>query len=249
MTQRPLIDITITATRRPELLDATLSSFSKYLFHTEMPTRVIINVDPAGNDIDSAAVVAVCHRYFSSVFANCPKSASFPVAFKWVWSQVEAPFVFHLEEDWVLTRHIDIWAMLDAMYRNPDLAILRLPYRPVTDTSKNWTYFFPWNGEFFECPKHIRGTLGFCGHPSLLRFSFVVSVLPHLNTTSNPEKQLKWRNRNIKPILDKYRFGVFSEPHQPAAVIDIGRRWMIENGWAKKGQKEVFTEWEKVNAK
>lgn len=244
-----LLDITITATRRPELLDVTLRSFTKYLFRPEIPTRIIINVDPAGHSIDSSAVVAVCHRYSDSVFSRCPISAHFPSAFKWVWSQAEAPFVFHLEEDWELTRSIDLLEMMEVMNRNKDVAILRLPYRPVTDRSKNWSVFFPWNGEFFECPSESKGSLGFCGHPSLIRYDFVVQAASNLNTASNPEKQIKWRNPLMGPLLDRYRFGVFSERDQPAAIRDIGRNWMIQHGWRKVGvNKEQFTEWQKVSS-
>ena len=43
------IDITITSSLRPELLDKTLNSFKTNLFNDDKKYRIIINIDPAGD--------------------------------------------------------------------------------------------------------------------------------------------------------------------------------------------------------
>ena len=112
-----MIDITITATMRSYILRQTVSSFKKYLFTDDLfkdkPPSVIINIDPVGPDRDVRFVLSVIRLYLSRiVFIRVPGEPSFPKAFKWVWSQTEADFVFHLEDeqimfaDFGLGRHI-----------------------------------------------------------------------------------------------------------------------------------------------
>jgi hypothetical protein len=46
--------------------------------------------------------------------------------------------------------------------------------------------------------------------------------------------------------IDKWRYGVFAEQNQPPVIRDIGRKWMIENGYRKAGNKAFFTQWEEI---
>ena len=66
-----MIDVTIPAVRRPEILRKTLDSFFKNLFKAT-PCHAIINVDPVGLEIDSMRVVDVCREYFDEVVFNLP---------------------------------------------------------------------------------------------------------------------------------------------------------------------------------
>ena len=103
---------------------------------------------------------------------------------------------------------------------------------------------------FFEIPKEERGLLGFTGHPSLIRQSFINEVAPKLNPESNPEKQIKGKNKKFKHLFqDPYRYGVWGVRGKGPIVRDIGRKWMIKNGYRKKGSKAYFTEYIKVKEK
>lgn len=239
-----VIDITMTATKRPAILDVTLSSFKRHLFK-DTKCSMILNIDPAGLSIPASCVSGVAKKYFDIRALKVSSMASFPKAFHWVWSQaVSADFVFNLEDDWELLRSVDLDDMIKVMKRNHDLAILRLPWRPLgKTTSKNWKYFFPWNSQFFECPARLKRSIGFCGHPSLIRGEFVRATVPHLNTEQNSEKQFHY-NPKIVTEVDKWRFGVYGYPEQSAAIKDIGRKWMIDAGLKKAGSKAFFTNWE-----
>lgn len=251
-----MINITIIATRRADILEKTLSSFrnnvlSKYTYYNPWPT-VYINIDPVGPDKDGGAAKDVTLRHFmdSNVFFNEPAAPSFPKAFKWVLDNVgaEYSYVFHLEDDWEFLRPVNINRMLLLMAYNPDLAILRLPWKPTgPDSMKNWKYFFPWNGEFFECPKELRRTVGFCGHPSLIRMKFIRNTIQHIDDTRNPEKQFHHGHPKLMKEIDRWRYGVFAEPNQGPAIRDVGRQWMIKNGLKKAGNKAFFTQWEKID--
>lgn len=242
-----MIDITMTATRRPEILRKTLDTFSEKLFVHLPDIRLIINVDPVGDDVRSEEIVALCREYFANITYRCPDSPSFSKAFKWVWSMANADFVFNLEEDWALLRPICLSRMIEIMHDAPDLAVLRLPWkRTDIDSAKNWKYFFPWNGDFFECPEEHKREVGFCGHPSLVSGEFVRECVRHLDENKNPEKQFHHGSHEMMREIDLWRYGVFSAQNSAPAILDTGRKWMIENNYRKSGSKAFFTAWEKI---
>jgi hypothetical protein len=239
------VDVCMTATKRPDIIERTLESFCRLLFKGRI-SRLIINIDPVGDNVDVENIISMARKYTLALTAHCPKNPSFSKAFKWCWDQVQGKHVFHLEDDWELLIPVDFSKMVSIMDRITNLAALRLPMWRTADTSKNWSVFFPWNGEFFECPTAHVGSVGFCGHPSLLNGKFVRNVAPLLSPHRNPEKQIKWRNSLIGPIVQAYRFGVFAEQNSPPVVRDTGREWRAQKQWCKKGNREHFTEWERI---
>ena len=242
-----MIDITMTATRRPELIRKTLDTFLSRCFFRPNDCHLIINIDPVGKDMRSIEIIDLCKKYFQNIICRCPEEPSFPRAFKWIWSQADSNFIFHLEDDWELIRPVNLYKMIEIMENNPDLAILRLPWKPTnTDSAKNWRYFFPWNGEFFECPEEHKREVGFCGHPSLVRSEFVRNTVKYIDENRNPEKQFHHGPPELMREIDKWRYGVFAEQNQPPVIRDIGRQWMIENNYRKMGNKALFTKWERI---
>ncbi len=241
-----MIDVTITAVRRPEILRRTLESFFKNLFKAT-PCRGIINVDPVGLDIDSMRVVDVCREYFDDIIYKLPDKANFSEAFKWCWSQVESDLVFHLEDDWELVQEVD-WVHLTWIlrkYRN--IPFIRLPqFSSGMDEMKNWNKIFKWAGEFYVPPSSEKW-LGYCGHPALLKGQFVKTVAPLLNTDLNPEKQFfQGGNPVLTEYCNKFWFVVYGVPAEsptPPFVKDIGKAWAAEHDWQKADNKAHFLKW------
>jgi len=243
------IDVCTTATYRPELLERTFCSFKENLFLDEHEYRLVINVDPVGSDTKKEVqVIRVCDKYFRFVKANFPKQPHFGHAFVWCWQNVETPIVFHLEEDWELMQKVDVNHMLQMFTKYPTLASLRLNmFKSVDGVTKNWSHFHKHNGDFFPIPPEEKGLLGWCGHPGFTTLHFIKTVIPHINPERNPEKQIKGHNSNFGHLFRDHEFGVYSPPNSPPVVRDIGRRWMVENGYAKKGKnKAIFTVWRKL---
>lgn len=238
----------MTATRRPEVLKETLNSFFRNCFAPVAERcRLIINIDPAGEDVSSCAIADIAGAYFNKKIIGLPSTPSFPVAFKWCWEQVTAPWVFHLEDDWGLLVPVDIGAMIACMISHPELALLRLPFFTSTEkTMKNWNLFYPWNGEYFACPEDLRKTAGFAGHPSLLRGEFVRRCAPLLDTRLNPEKQFHGDNWSLVGEVLNWQYGVWGQPSSMPIIKDIGTEWKAANGFIKAGNKAFFTQWEKT---
>lgn len=247
------LDVTMTATLRHEVLEETLASFRMNLFKNH-PIRLIINIDPVGDStVDD--VLKVCEKYIDfRTEWNAPDTPSFPKAFRWVWSKVSSPVVFHLEEDWALLREVDLDVrLLFTMAVIQDLAILRLPFfKSGIDSMKNWNLFFPYNGLYYECPQELKKRVGFCGHPSLIRKDWIVSVRDHLTDDFNPEKALQFSDKRGDPELqakiEAWNYAVIGKPGDDKYIDDLGRPWMARHPeWRKKGNKSFFTEWTKVD--
>lgn len=249
------IDITCTATLRPELLRTTLESHAKYLFKGSFKDcRLIVNIDCAGVKEKNYVNKKIC-RIFKVIDDACFKKVTLKItdqphfgrAWMWCMEQVESELFFHLEEDWEMKFDLDLDKMVSLFHEDPALAHLRLSmFRSEKETCKNWNKFLDWNGKYFEVKKEERGVIGWAGHPSLNRTSFMKAVLPAIDAESNPEKQIKHKiHPRITRAIEKFRFGSFHPQNSPPAVEDIGRRWMVEHGWAKAGNKAWFTQWTK----
>ncbi len=250
-----MLDVMITATLRPELLRRTLESFTEKLFK-DWPRRAIVNVDPAGLDVDQMEVVEVAYQFFPEVVYRTPPTAGFGAAFKWCWGQVTADIAFHLEDDWRLNLPVDMGTVMGIYRRYPELGALRLskwrPDRHKVGSCKAWNKWLEWNGDFYEVPEDMRMLLGCTGHPSFVRGSLVRAVAPLLEPGMNPERQFRY-NPAVSAIIRQYEHGAIAgasdeETQDVRTIEDIGEGWKREHGFKKcdkdKG-KAWFTEWEK----
>jgi hypothetical protein len=244
-----MLEITTTATRRPDVLDRTLKSFKENMLH-DYPARIIINIDPVGYNCLGVDIVDVCSKYFKEVKYRLADKPNFTEAFLWVWKQVTGNFVFHLEDDWELLDNVDLSVMITCLEINKNLALLRLPaFRSDKHNMKCWNKFLDWNGQYFEVQEADRRRIGFAGHPSLIKREWIQKILPHMTTDKNPEKQLQFPEHNSASMLReilKWRYGVWAFPERPALIKDIGREWIAKHGWQKKGNKAFFMEWERA---
>ena len=242
-----MIDVTMTATWRPELIFRTLKSFHDNLFKDSMnEMRLIVNIDPVGNDTDqSDEIVYIANDFFKEVKAFCPECPHFGKAVVRIWKETNTTFVFHLEEDWEMLYEMDFDYMMNSFLLYPDLVHLRLSVFRSTYNVKNWRYFYDWNGMFFQCPDEDRGTVGWCGHPSLNRGDFIRFCAEAMDPSINPEKQIKGRHPVIGPEIEKKMFGSFIMQNSPANIRDIGREWRVKHGYHKVGNQEWFTTWER----
>ena len=125
---KKLIDITMTATVRPEILERTLSSFWQYMFSQyNYDYRLIINIDRIGdNSYSQKDALDVAESYFSDIVYNCPDTNSFPRAVKWVWSNSTSDYVFHLEDMWLLLTSINLNHLIHILDNYPKIASVNL---------------------------------------------------------------------------------------------------------------------------
>jgi len=233
------------ATLRPEIIRRTFKSFSENMLCGYKRKRAVLNIDLIGEDVPWSKALWAAAAGFRHTEIKIGKKPNFARAFKWLWEQTKTKYTFWLEDDWELLTKIDLAEMVAVMDKHPQLATLRLPYTPTAaDHYKSWSHIFPWTGDYFKCPDEDRNAIGYCGHPSLYRTSFMKEVLPLVKTNMCPEKQIKGRLPKMREILNRWDLGVFSKPNQPPVIRDIGREWRDSRG-LNKDSTIYFTSWQK----
>jgi len=239
-----MIDITTTATLRPELYEQSLRSLVE---HVAGDFRLLINIDPVGPG-NADAVEAVARKYMSRVEAFRPETANFQIAQLRLWHAVDSEFFFNMEDDWEILVDVDMAAMLMVMRQRPDLALLRLPRWESHKFTRQWNKWkIPFNGQFFELPEELRGNLGFSGHPSLIRREFLRPMAERLNPEYDLEKQMK-RPGQFGQYLFAWSYGIWQKQEAPATIKDIGTPWRRDNKWYKAGPtKHKWTTWAKMD--
>jgi len=240
------IDITMTAVIRTGLLDETLKLINKRVCKDRDGFRLIINVDPIGENTKPMKVIKVARKYFDDVVYNIAKEPSFPKAVKWVWSRATAPYVFHWEDDVNILRDIDVDHMISILKKNPKLSSLRL-FKKATPRNKQTFYTFECNWDYnkqgFYIARDWKKQFGL--NPILIKGEFVREAVKKMVDHTNPEKQFRFSQKYMRPLIQKWEYGLYAKPGE-TRLIDgrKGEFWKQRMRLAKpKGR--TFLKWEK----
>lgn len=235
------IDITTTATLRPQLLDRTYDSFKKRMFKDKHEYRAIINIDPIGDKCSYKEVYNVAKKYFTDVVYNVPEKPSFPKAWIWCWKQVQADYVFHLEEDWLLRRDVDIDHMIGILKANPKIAALRMAKMDIRSLHFFSSRYVKKKGYLLA----MNRKKSFGGNPQLVRGDFVKATRDLMIEDRNPEKQFRAGTPAVFAVVDRWDYAVYGKLGDRMLVEDIGRNWRKRNRFEKEGGAG-FLKWKKI---
>lgn len=222
------VDICMTATIRPIVLEETLKSFTEKMLKDKTQYRLILNIDPIGEKLKRRATMTqIARKYFNIIILNMPEISGFTKAVQWCWGQTTSDFVFHLEDDWRLIQEIDIVDMINLM-KNHNLTSLRLSKNNVEKSKYSEKY------GFIYYPKISL-------NPTIFNGDFLRQIAPLMNLSQNPEKQLRPTQSELGKIIQTTTHGVYTKPSMHATVVDIGRKWMDHSIYKKK---TGFLNWE-----
>ncbi|MBL1406184.1 MAG: hypothetical protein COC17_07060 [Hyphomicrobiales bacterium] len=182
------IDVVIIATRRPDLLQKTLESFSERLFPYFEINKAVVNIDPIwGGELDHGKVKNILSDNFDDLIIIEPKKPNFCRAVKSAWGHTTSNVVFHLEEDWIALE--DIKPQVITSNLNDVVTSLSL-----MNSYKNWNgkqvYHFkrcrPWclPLKIEDKSKPYFGT-----NPSFWNGGFMRECADKLDVNFDPEKQ------------------------------------------------------------
>jgi hypothetical protein len=223
-----MLDITTTATIRPSLLCKTLESFTKNLLVNQKDYRLILNVDPIGEDIDPMEVVNVGRSFFDNVVYNISNKPNFAQAVKWCWQTTDSELIFHMEDDWTLSRKILIDDMVSTINKNNNMMSLRLPQLSLKKVNKE--------DERNNFIKHHKLLL----NPTLFKGGFIRDMASKMNILDNPEKQIR---RKFKLSENKFA-GIYCGLGNGEYIKHTGRQWQKRSNYHKvKGSN--FITWER----
>lgn len=222
-----MIDITMIATVRPEILRITLESFCQNMLTDRSRYRLIINIDPIGEDTKPKFVLKVAQEYFDNIVHRYSTTPGFTNAVIWTWKQVRSDYVFNLQDDFKLLKPISIDSMIEILEKNPKLASLRL--------NKNETPVNNGDTEFTICPRISL-------NPILFKSEFIKGVVPLMTPDANPEKQLRPSLKSERGrFIRNWEHGIYIKDSRSRIVDDIGRKWMSNSVYKKE---TGFTKWE-----
>lgn len=239
------IDITMVSVIRPALVRRTIKTISKNIVGKNQDRfRLILNVDPIGEKVKPEKVVKVAKEYFSDVVFRIAKKPSFAKAVKWVWNQTTSPYIFHIEDDWDITRKIDIDHMIEIMKNHSKISSLRL-YKYRTPKQNVFTTFgckWRYNKNGFYVADKWQKQFGL--NPILIRREFLDEALPVMKDNINPEKQFRNTQKYMRPIIKKWKYALYTNPGDLPLTIDTGTKWRAKTEFIKP-RKGPFLTWEK----
>jgi hypothetical protein len=236
-----MIDICTVAILRSEILEQTYKSFIDRCLH-EYPCRLILNIDDLGSDgINNVIITA--QKYFAEVKWNWSGKQSCMGAWKWCWQNTTADVVLWLEDDWILTRDIDLSEILDIMSA-PNMGGLRLlkresradEYRIGKCGNTQASMWWDENESLFEITDdNIKTRFGITGNPCFYNGKLLRKIADKLdsNAPQHPEKFIRY-SPICGEILLPYRYCAYGKPLQSPTVEDIGYGWRVDNGFNRK---------------
>jgi len=238
------IDITMVAVLRPDVIRETLTTIRDNIVKDEKERyRLIINIDPIGEKVKPMKIVKLASQFFDNIKYNIAKTPSFTKAVKWVWQQVEADYVFHIEDDWLILRKINVDNMINILDKYPKLSSLRL-YKSHTPNQKRIRTFlciWNYNKDGFYLAEKWQKQFGL--NPILIKKAFIDEALPRMVDTINPEKQFRYSQKFMRPVIEKWQYGLYTNPGDKALVY--GKRGGIwrEAQKMKKPVGQTFLTW------
>lgn len=209
-----MIDLTMTATRRPDLIAITLASFQENLFE-RLPVRTFfLNIDPIwGSEEDGDRVEEIAKSYFTTVVRR-PAEASYGGAVKWLWQQPETEWFLHLEDDWILSHKISLKRLRQQMGM-PGVVQIAIA---------NWTRLQR---------RRKRPVIGVGPLFASSKFARHAGVL--MNPDLDPDKQFRnGTNPALSMAARELRSVYFGGPFTKSTAIDIGRDWRDKRGIEKQ---------------
>ena len=239
----PKIDITMTAVIRPAIIERTLKSIVENIVTKGNKFRLVINIDPVGEKVKPKMVMRVAKKYFKDIVFNHARHPSFPKAVIWVWRNSDAPYIFHIEDDWSINRKIDVNKMINILDNHDDLSSLRL-YKYPTPKGKVFSTFgckWRYNKAGFYVADRWQKQFGL--NPILIKRQFIDEALPRMRDNKNPEKQFRATQDYMVPVIKKWKYGLYASPSEKALVSDIGYAWRRRTRFVKPRGKS-FVEWE-----
>lgn len=147
-----MITLMIFTHGRDRLLQKTIDSFNRNV--TGPITRVIVNDDSIVRHNHLCDIVHIRNKNVASCSFLKSGGIGFAGAIANAWEYFylypETPYIFHLEDDFIFNREIDLWQMMGIMDSQPQLAQLALMRQPWNEQEKEAGSLYRLNFESFH---------------------------------------------------------------------------------------------------
>lgn len=218
-----MITVLVMTDGRKECLEQTMQGLSKLTKYD----NILINDDSA--DPFYAAWLAQTYGSTNVTIQSSNERSGFGGAIQNAWRTLrkwKPDFVFHLEDDFVLTREVDTFAMIRVLNRNPQIVQMALRRQPWNDIEKAAGGIVESNPDAYVDVRDgklewLEHRLFFTTNPSLYRGELVERTWP-----------------NEKHSEGKFSIQLFGENTQNVSAFWGGRRsgeWVNHIGQERVG--------------
>jgi hypothetical protein len=175
-------------------------------------------------------------------------TASFGQAVKTIWSQVNSPFVLHLEDDWVALEPITperVFALFKGRTRAVKLVTKELQWNGRDELRRRTEKVKVLGLTIWK-----RKVSSFGTSPGFFSGDFVKQCSAFMLPDLDPEKQQRTHlNPPLMEFTSRYECRVLPGVGQAEIIKDIGREWRDERGMLKtvKKGRSIWSEGSKTD--
>jgi hypothetical protein len=229
------LDLVITSSGRPDLLEITLSGLTKKLLPSVFFDSVYVNIDPVPPTTlkENKQCAIIVNSYFPKANIMFAKKPSFGLAIKNLWSSVSSnsnnsKYFLHFEDDWESIRGVNLRVVSRVLkgFGNTKQLVLRQEVRSIKRS------FF----RYQQKRRKIRGSYinipVFSTSPSFIDKEFASNIAELLNPDLHPEKQMNdMTNPKLSKFLENYKCRKYIWLNRKPVIEDLGIEWYREKGF------------------
>lgn len=249
---------------RPAMIKETVQSLIDNMLNKDHSFRMILNVDPIGEQGKTQEDVVNLIKdfdYFDDVVVRTPPKPHVVKAVRWCLDQAESDLVIFKEDDIKILEHIDLNRMIELLDSYPLLSSLHtdkwgtaLDHQRTFDNGHKiqrcgfmWEYGYKGMIPFYRATQWHRA---YSFLPNLTKIKFIKDARKYIKPAygASPTNIMKGKAGNIEGTLHSFlaswEYGYFTRPEMPKQIEDLGKEWKQERGW-KKPPKGVWQTWVK----
>lgn len=238
--------VCLTASRRPELLSRTLTSFYERLLGSVDIKDVYVNIDPIfGSYNDHHRVIHIVKHFFPNAVIYEPASPNFTAAVKRLWAHAHTYPVLHLEDDWILSEDICPRTLLNLLKNNTKaISFLSEEHGEKGNNSFSMRYI---KRKMLGITYRRTTESLFNTSPGVFEARFLRKVSSLMDTSLDPEKQMRQGGGNslLYDYLQQFKCAFYKSTDLGPVIVDIGRAWRDERN-IDKVMKDGQSIWRKL---
>lgn len=220
----PNFDLTFVSGARPDLMEKTLQSFSKFIFRNLIFENAYFNIDPIfGGEAEVKECAKIAKSFFSGSIIYTPSQPSFGAAVKRLWLSTANNHVLHLEDDW----EIDYPVLESVVFQKltGDVGMLQLAIESREKYGDDFLYITKRKRilgyEIYSKRVNAYGT-----SPRFFRKGLCLSFGALLKERLDPEKQVyKNKNARLSRAHMPWKCAILYGENGAPLIRDLGRDW------------------------
>lgn len=229
------LDLTITSSGRPDLLEITLEGLTKKLLPQVCFGLVSVNIDPIPQTSprENLECTEIVKSYFPDAVILLTESPSFGLAIQKLWggvtsSESKRSYFLHFEDDWNSIRQVNLSAINRMLnkYTSTRQVVLRKEVKSMKRS------LFRFNSRLIEVNGSEITIPSFSTGPSFIDKSFAVKISRLIKPQLHPEKQMvNMSNPELTSFLREYKCRKYIWMYRKEVILDLGIEWYKNKGY------------------